>query len=137
MKLPPLQDLLAYENEQVVRYFCHYYTAFSHEEGQQLLSDLLAWLWLNAYRKTYNKSTYLFGPLLTLDKIWHAFILHTEDYVAFCEHYFGHYFHHNIEPVGSEHELSPEELADFLNDAFEWIGQEWIKRHFGQLLNEI
>lgn len=136
VKLPSLQDLLAYENEQVVRYFCHHHAAFSYKKSRQLFSDFLAWLWLNASRKTINKPTYLFGPLLTLDKMWHVFILHTRDYVTFCEHYFNTYFHHDIEPLGSEHELSPEELADFLNDAFELIGPEWIERYFGALLNE-
>ncbi|WP_045107555.1 glycine-rich domain-containing protein [Legionella hackeliae] len=132
-----LSELLTYQNEQVVRYFCHHYPDFSYEESQQLFSDLLAWMWLNASRKIDDKPTYLFGPLLTLDKIWHVFILHTEDYISFCNHYFGSYFHHHIEPIGLEHKLNPEELADFLNDAFELLGKEWIERHFSALLQEI
>nr|WP_058440966.1 hypothetical protein [Legionella brunensis] len=136
MNLPLLSELLAYENKQVVHYFCHHHPHFSHEQSQQFFNDFLGWLWLNVYRKTSHRHTYLFGPILILDKVWHTFILHTEDYVNFCNRYFGEYVHHHIEPIGSEHELSPEELADFLDDAFELLGKEWIERYFMTLLSE-
>ncbi|WED43637.1 hypothetical protein [Legionella cardiaca] len=136
MKLPLLSELLAYENARVVHYFCHYHPEFNFVQGQRLLNDFLAWMWLNAYRKNTNRHTYLFGPLLILDKLWHAFILHTDDYVSFCQHYFGEYFHHHIEPLGMEHELTPDELADFLSDAYDYLGREWIERYFIALLHE-
>lgn len=136
MKLPLLSDLLAYENEQIVRYFCHHYPAFSYEQAKQLFTDLLAWMWLNAYRRTSNRPSYLFGPLLSLDEMWHCFILHTRTYFSFCEHYFNDYFHHEIEPIGFEHQLSPDELADFLNDCFDHLDETWIYRYFTPILTE-
>lgn len=136
MKLPVLEQLLAYENKRVVHYFSYHHPHFSPEQSQQIFYDLLGWMWLNIYRQTKNKSTYLFGPLLVLDEAWHTFILHTEDYISFCEHYFGAYFHHHIEPLGYEHELSADELADFLSDAFEYLGQAWIERHFADMLQQ-
>ena len=29
-----------------------------------------------------------------MDDFWHAFILHTREYMDFCQRHFGHYFHH-------------------------------------------
>ncbi|KTD19345.1 Uncharacterised protein [Legionella lansingensis] len=130
MRLPSLSELLAYENEQVIRYFCHHHPNYAQEQARSLFTDLLAWMWLNVYRQIKNRYTYLFGPLLPLDEIWHAFILHTRDYLPFCHHYFGEYFHHHVEPVGLEYELNPQELADFLNDCFEYLGEDWVMRHF-------
>ena len=35
------------------------------------------------------------SPSAWVDVFWHAFILHTEDYHAFCARHFGSYFHHS------------------------------------------
>lgn len=133
MKLPSLHTLLKYRNDSVIRFFCYEHNT-AVEEAQQIFADLLGWLWLNAYRRAHHqKPTYLFGPLLLLDKIWHSFILHTQDYWQFCNHYFDEYFHHHVEPKGYEYVVSPEELADFLKDAFEHLGNEWVQRQFGPI----
>ncbi|WP_419420346.1 hypothetical protein ACNVED_03335 [Legionella sp. D16C41] len=130
MKTITLDELLKYENQQVVHYFCHHNPRFSIEQTQQLFKDLLGWMWLTMHRKSSNRHTYLFGPLLILDELWHAFILHTHDYIYFSETYFNDYFHHVIEPIGQEHELAPEELADFFEDCFTYLGEEWVERYF-------
>lgn len=133
MKIPELSHLLAYENPTVVQYFSYKHASqLPVETCRQHFKDLLAWLWLNAYRQKNNKSTYLFGPLLIIDELWHCFILHTKDYMSFCSQYFGEYFHHHIEPPGYEHELHPDELADYLNDCFELLGEDWVNRHFAE-----
>ncbi|CDZ76930.1 hypothetical protein BN59_01209 [Legionella massiliensis] len=130
MKLPPLGELLAYQNEAILGYFCHKHPSYTEERAKQLFTDLMGWMWLNLHRQNNHRQTYLFGPLLALDELWHGFILHTRDYLAFCQHYFGEYFHHDVEPIGLEHELTTEELADFLNDCFEYLGTDWVNRYF-------
>jgi hypothetical protein len=134
MKLPALNELLLYHNKQVVDYFCHHHPEFSLPQSQQLFTDLLGWMWLTVYRKTSERHTYLFGPLLDMDSLWHAFILHTRDYQLFCERYFGNYFHHDIEPIGHEHELTPDQMANFLQDCFEFLGDDWVERYFAPAL---
>lgn len=134
MRLPCLQELLLYRNETVVNYFCQHYPTFSLEKAHQLFNDLLGWMWLTTYRKTSNRHTYLFGPLLDIDNIWHAFILHSRAYHLYCEQYFGDYFHHDIETHGLEHRLSSTELEDFLKDCFELLGDGWVDRHFALAL---
>ncbi|WP_058525637.1 hypothetical protein [Legionella erythra] len=132
MKIPPLAAILAYQNSTVVRHFAYHHPAFDDKASQQLFNDLLAWLWLNAYRQQTERRTYLFGPLLPLDDMWHTFILHTRDYMDFCQAFFKTYFHHDVEPPTAAHQLSPEELADFLNDCYDHLGEAWVNRYFSE-----
>lgn len=43
--------------------------------------------------KKYGKQ-YQLAPSRDIDEIWHAHILHTQDYTEFCEKLFGFYLHH-------------------------------------------
>lgn len=127
-----LESVHLYKHEAVVRFFCAKHPQYSLEEGHVLFQDLLSWLWLNETRKKMNKDSYLFGPLLILDELWHVFILHTQDYMDFSLTYFGAYVHHQVEPVGQEHELSEEEFIDFIQDCFKYLGQNWVERRFSE-----
>ncbi|CEG57911.1 glycine-rich domain-containing protein [Legionella fallonii] len=127
-----LATLLRYKNERVVSHFCHHHPEVSIQEGQELFTDLLAWLWLSKQRTGLGKKTYLFGPLLRLDELWHTFILHTQDYLSFSMTYFGEYMHHEVERIGFEHVLEEEELTDFLQDCFNYLDSSWVERRFAE-----
>lgn len=129
-RIPQLSELVAYKNTRLLQYFCHHQAEITQEKAGQFLADLMAWLWLHAYRSRLSKATFLFGPLLILDELWHAFILHTRDYHHFCLEFFGEYVHHDIEPTDAPHEISPEALADFLSDAIDHLGLPWVERYF-------
>ncbi len=131
-----LSALLDYKNKVVVNHFCHHHPEFSEQEGQALLEDLLAWMWLNVQRAKQGKKTYLFGPLLILDELWHTFILHTRDYVDFSIRYFDTYLHHDVESIGQEHIMEEEELTEYLHDCFTYLGSEWVARRFATALTE-
>ncbi len=131
-----LNLLLHYKNKTVTEYFCHQHPEFTLQESQALFADLLGWMWLNGLRAIKGKKTYLFGPLLILDEMWHAFILHTRDYVDFSTQYFGTYFHHDVEPFGFEHMMDEEELTEYLQDCFSYLGSEWVARRFAMALVE-
>lgn len=131
---PGLLDIKRYKNQKVVNYFCYHHPEFTLDDGQLLFEDLLAWMWLNQQRKKLGKNTYLFGPLLILDEIWHAFILHTRDYIDFSMCYFGEYLHHEVEPVGFEHVMEEDELSDYLHDCFNFLEQSWVERRFSNAL---
>lgn len=128
------EHLLQYSNLSVITYFCHKYPQYSSEEAELLFADLLDWMWLNLQRKKLGKNTYLFGPLLVLDDLWHVFILHTQDYLDFSICYFGAYFHHEIEPIGHEHQVSDADLEDFLCDCFIFLDEQWVERRFNAAL---
>ena len=130
-------DLLRYKNDTVVAQFCYTHSDYSLQEGEQLFQDLLAWLWLKNERTKKSKTTYLFGPLLILDELWHTFILHTRAYTDFSHTYFGEYVHHDPEPIGFEHFLSEEELSEYLTDCFLYLEAPWVERCFaGALIEE-
>jgi hypothetical protein len=130
MSSVPLSQLMTYENASVIDQFCHHYPEVTRQQAQQLFRDLLGWMWLSLHRKVSARQTWLFGPLLELDKVWHIFILHTRDYASFCATHFGQFFHHDFETIGQEYLQSPDELADFLRDCFEHLGEDWVNRHF-------
>lgn len=134
MSHPELSALLDYKNKTVVDYFCTHHPEFSQKKGESLFADLLAWMWLNKQRAKQGKKTYLFGPLLILDELWHAFILHTRDYVDFSTRYFNTYFHHDIEAIGQEHEMAEDELTEYLQDCFTYLGSQWVARRFASAL---
>lgn len=129
-----LADVLNYKNVSVVTQFRHYHDHYSKQEVDQLFDDLLAWLWFKSEREKNNKPTYLFGPLLILDELWHIFILHTRDYFDFSLRYFGVYLHHEPEPVGFEHRMSEDELCDYLRDCFIYLDASWVERCFADAL---
>jgi hypothetical protein len=35
-------------------------------------------------------------PDVDVDEYWHQFILHTKEYMEFCQKYLGYYLHHNV-----------------------------------------
>lgn len=129
-----LSAVLEYQNKEVVEYFCYHHPELSEQEVQTLFTDLLAWIWLKTQRGQMGKKTFLFGPLLLLDELWHTFILHTRDYIQFSNKYFKTYVHHDVEPVGQEHVMEEEEISDFLHDCFNYLGSEWITRRFATAL---
>lgn len=53
------------------------------------LDDMLGYL----HTIAHNPGTGL-GPSEIVDVAWHEFILHTADYMAYCEQVFGRYIHH-------------------------------------------
>ena len=132
----PLSLVVRYQNAAVVNQFCHEHPQYSLEESQQLFVDLLAWLWLKNEREKLRKATYLFGPLLVLDQMWHLFILFTRAYCDFSQQYFGHYLHHEPEPMGFEHQLSEEELQEFLEDCCTYLDPSWVERRFSVVFAE-
>jgi hypothetical protein len=131
---PSLDEVLKYQNKNVLVHFCKHNSEYSLQSSQQVFQDLLAWMWLNQQRKMMGKKTYLFGPLLIIDDLWHSFILHTRDYVQFSTTYFGEYFHHEVEPAGMEHELDEDEIRDFLEDCYRYLGEDWVERRFSEAL---
>ncbi len=43
----------------------------------------------------YSERDLSLPPSFDIDEVWHAHILHTQDYMEFCEQAFGYYLHHH------------------------------------------
>jgi hypothetical protein len=57
----------------------------------------------------------LIEPSLTIDVVWHEFMLHTEAYMKFCTQNFGSYIHHR--PTAEGHSF--ERTLELLRATFE------------------
>lgn len=92
-----------------------------------------AWNAIDQYRRfLYLQAKYsnqhALPPSKEIDEVWHAHILHTEDYTAFCQEIFGQYFHHRPE--------LPTALSSVITDGFERT-QSLHYQEFGDYLYQI
>lgn len=127
--LPELAEVVSYSNPSVVNRFCKEHPEKS-DQAEQIFQDLLGWLWLSEHRLQRQLTTHMIAPLETLDKMWHCFILHTQDYMEFCQRFFQRYLHHVVEPIGNEYTPSTDELSAYLGDCFDHLGEAWLLRNF-------
>lgn len=77
---------------------------------------------------------YTLPPSVDIDEVWHAHILHTREYMNFCQHVFGHFVHH--EPHVKDEKgniVSPCKLSEF----FETQTQELYFQEFGEYIYAI
>lgn len=95
-----LEEYLQIENEVLVRKFMQQYK-IKYEDALQIHEDLLRWLWLCGVKlqeKSMNGSVdflpFIDTPIHIIDKMWHTFILFTQEYKNFCMKHFGLFIHH-------------------------------------------
>lgn len=102
MKLPELQELVNFQNEEVILKFSRDHEV-PLEESKLLFRETMKMLWLMVKHKLeQNNGRDCFVPdafnvqkaMDPLDKMWHEFILFTKEYHEFCDHFFGGYLHH-------------------------------------------
>lgn len=77
-------------------------------------------------KKKYGHQ-YSLPPSIDIDEVWHAHILHTEDYYAFCEQVFGGFLHHHPHH-GKNGEISDQTLFE----TFEKQTQRFYLQEFGE-----
>lgn len=82
----------------------------SSEMAQAVLDDTLKYL----HAIAANPGTGL-GPSEIIDVCWHELILHTADYMSWCDKAFGHYLHHRPNRVGETGKLIAD-TAKFMAD---------------------
>lgn len=85
---PSLARVLRYRNARVITKFLERYR-LPRREADTLFQDMLMVLWLSS-----RGSVLIFPCQMLIDEMWHAFILHTQDYERFCRTYFGAMIHH-------------------------------------------
>jgi hypothetical protein len=87
-----LKKVLAYRNADVVARFRKEYPV-SQREAQQVWVETLRWLWFCGTAKP-DAPPAITRPMAVIDEMWHAFVLFTRDYAAFCDKHFGRFIHH-------------------------------------------
>ncbi len=88
---PSLSDVLTYRNADVINKFLEHFE-MTFEEAEDLFNETLKWMWLCA--RDEIPPLFITHDLQILDEMWHTFILFTQDYAAFCDHYLGQFIHH-------------------------------------------
>lgn len=79
----------------------------------------------------YGK-THALPPSLDIDEVWHAHILHTEEYTEFCQQAFGFFLHHHPHH-GKNNELTDADIAK----AFEEETQKLYYLEFGEYIEAV
>lgn len=100
--LPDLNELLQYQNDSVLALYRQNYPN-NQLKAEEAFKEVLKYLWLSKKHQQDLKENHhvhlpkeCFMPrsMTEIDQMWHEFILFTEDYMAFCQKYFGEYMHH-------------------------------------------
>lgn len=81
-------DVAGYENKAVINRMV-VEDGYSESEAVGLFEDLKKFLFLAGT----NPDGQL-APTKCVDDAWHAFVLHTRDYMEFCNKHFGLFIHH-------------------------------------------
>ena len=82
-------------------------------------------------KKKYGKIFDL-PPSVCIDEVWHAHILHTEDYVNFCDDVYGEFLHHHPHH-GKNQEITDEAMAKMFAEQTQIIYQQ----EFGKPLYQV
>jgi hypothetical protein len=100
MQQPLLEDIMQYENENIVYKFIENFS-ITYEEAMDIFNEMKKMLYCCydlRMRRGKGEVDFIFkiyDPMLIIDEMWHTFILFTKDYTDFCNKYFGYYLHHN------------------------------------------
>jgi hypothetical protein len=84
------------------------------------------------YDHQYVSDIYALPPSYDIDEVWHAHILHTEDYYDFCKQAFGHFLHHHPHH-GKDNTLTDSDIEQ----AFEGQTQKLYYAEFGEHIEAI
>jgi len=105
MKRPSLEDVLSYENSDVVYRFQKTY-GIAESESHDLFEQVKKWLWLANERRFdgVKEGLSIDHPIVVIDEMWHNFVLFTKEYSAFCSELFGYYIHHGPATKAEEDE---------------------------------
>lgn len=138
-----LDEVLQYKNERVIEKFREDYY-FDSGEAELIFSETVKWLWLAADRKI-DVPCAMYHPMLVMDKMWHAFLLFSREYEAFCKGELGRVIYHEPHTRGeSMRRLTPTadnpapldklyaEIADFQSYVYDRLGPETLLRWFVQ-----
>lgn len=114
---PSLYGIENYKHDDLVSSFGSTYS-ISWENSLGLFKDMKLWLWLCNYAsfdRNYSGVMTIYEPLISIDKMWHEFILFTKDYMSFCDDNFGYYLHHQPKTISSYGDTKSEDAEQRLN----------------------
>jgi hypothetical protein len=146
MKIPELQKLLEYKNQNVLKLYIQNYPN-NKLNAEDAFREMLKYLWLakkheqdlklNPENSELPPRCVMLRSMREIDEMWHEFILFTKDYVGFCQDYFGEYLHHypnifDTMPISTEEEDA--EIALLLPYIYDNLGEDTMRIWFSDYL---
>lgn len=131
-----LDDVLAYRHPAVVRRYLKDHGG-SQAEADEVFREMLKWLYLCGRAAAEGVDCFMSADMERVDRMWHAFVLFTRDYAAFCERYFGVFLHHVPEDDSgdggepSETETG-ERLARQYGYVYDLLGEETLRAWYDE-----
>ncbi|MFW9928918.1 MAG: glycine-rich domain-containing protein [Candidatus Thorarchaeota archaeon] len=119
--------LIYNQDMSAIIYRLTHVNGWSSDEAIEATNQYRNYLYL---AKKY-KDSYTLPPSKDIDDVWHAHILHTKDYIKFCNEVFGEYLHHTP---------GTGEVQDKNNNKFPNLfeqTQELYKREFGDYIYSV
>lgn len=142
-----LSQLLEYKNQAVIN---RYKKEFPQNANRAdiLFSDLMRFFWLSK-KHSNEKIAYpdridldftfiMDDDMKEIDHMWHVFLLYTQEYMIFCQKYFGEYLHHLPDVVQTTPTLVTNfttNLEKFLSYVFDNLGESVVRRWFAKTLS--
>lgn len=135
-----LENILSFHHPEVIKRFQKEFPKDSNR-AEMLFKDLMRFFWLSKKYSIDKKSnneefnfTFIMDEEMNLiDKMWHIFLLYTEDYMDFCQQYFGEYLHHRpdiVPTMPQDPKLFEINLEKFLSYTYDNLGEDVVKRWF-------
>ncbi len=97
-------DILEYRNESVIQ-------RVMHEQDESRVTVLAWFVEMLKFLQLCADSEDMLAPTDPVDHCWHAFILHMQDYEAFCQYYFGKVIYHQPSGEPDSHALERTRVA--------------------------
>jgi hypothetical protein len=149
MHLPDLRQLLRYENPAILKLYRQNYPNNSLT-AEEAFTEVLKYLWLCRKHELdyphlqdnphFPDQCFMPRSMREIDEMWHEFILFTQDYSDFCDHYFESYMHHlpNIfDNMPRPRDIVEREVEKLLHYIHQHLGEETVKVWFASYLDPV
>jgi hypothetical protein len=103
------RDALAYQAPFLIEKLLKEHIVETSEEGEALFAEVKKYLVLA--RSDNSKIWQMYS--LRIDEAWHQFILFTNEYIDFCERFFGGYVPHSPSNAPESKTMDPAEVSTF------------------------
>lgn len=143
--MQPLNEILSYTSEKTITRFLKLYD-LEKQQAEDIFQETLKFLYLCAHNETQRlagdqvPSMGITYHMFIIDEMWHAFILNTREYEAFCKKYLKQFVHH---PPGYysayndfKEDQESKEFKEKLSYIYDFLGEDTVVKWFSTYLDE-
>lgn len=128
MKLPTKEQIESWEHLPTI-YRLMSENRWPLEYGQQWFKDFMRWLYTAMRSDVENQKRFIMDGIHYLDDVWHAYILHTVDYMQMSQQLFGmNIIHHTPENPFTQTALADETILYQMGMLIDDWGEEYVDR---------